>query len=464
MIKILLIIVLYILAFISAPAQQRPNIIFIMADDLGYGDIEPYGQKIIKTPHLNRMAREGLRFTQHYAGTAVCAPSRYALMTGKHTGRSEIRANRQTDTYGQQPLSASAVTVAEVMKKAGYKTGLIGKWGLGEPGTSGDPLKQGFDFYYGYTDQVLAHNHYPQFLLRNGEKEYLRNQVEYLDSLAWHKGRGSIATKKIDFADHLFTNEAIKFLKENKHNPFFLYLPYIIPHDNGEAPAGEQFESPGHPLYEKQLTGDQKHYASSITYLDEYVGRILDALVTLKIEQNTLVIFTSDNGPKTDDMGFKSSGGLRDIKRSLHEGGIRVPFIAWWPGTIKPNRTTDHISAFWDFLPTAAELGGVTEKLDTDGISLVPTLKGSSTQKLHDYLYFEIHEAGGAIAVRKGDWKGIIKQVKTIPSLPMELYNLKVDPKEKTNLAEGHPDVIKELKDIISKAHTRSEIFRFPFD
>jgi arylsulfatase A-like enzyme len=253
-------------------AQTRPNIIFILADDMGYGEIEPFGQRLIKTPNLTRMANEGMTLTNHYAGTAVCAPSRCALMTGLHTGHAEVRGNQQYKIKnGQLPISDQTVTLAELLKTSGYATGLIGKWGLGDTGTTGDPNKQGFDFFYGYiTDQVLAHNHFPEFLIRNGAREYLRNEVEYLDSSTW----GSITKSRKDFADELFMKEAIKFITENQHRNFFLYLPFIIPHCNDEGLKDFQYEAPSQREYVSQpWSKDEKDYAASISYLDEYVGK-----------------------------------------------------------------------------------------------------------------------------------------------------------------------------------------------
>lgn len=455
---LLSITLLTVLCLMHCTAQDKPNIIFIMADDLGYGDIGPYGQREIKTPNLDRMAREGMRFTRHYAGTSVCAPSRCVLMTGMHTGHSEIRANRES-ANGQLPLSDSALTVATLLKKQGYRTAMIGKWGMGEPGTTGDPNKHGFDLHYGYTDQVLAHNHFPEFLLRNGKKEKLRNEVRYLDSTAWHKGRGSVSIVRNDFADELFTNEAIRFIDENSKRPFFLYLPYIIPHDNGEADEGNRFEAPSQLSYTKlPWSKDEKDYAASITWLDQYVGRILDHLKKKKIDRNTLVIFTSDNGPVNNTMRFNSSGGLRGIKRDLYEGGIRVPFIAWWPGTIKPGSESDHASAFQDFLPTACELAGVKDIPETDGISFAGTLKGGKQQQ-HKALYFEIHENGGAQAIIKGEWKAVIRNINTAtPALP-ELYNLEKDPHEANNVAAQYPDIAERLSKSIAEARVPSPVF-----
>ncbi|HEX6224814.1 MAG TPA: arylsulfatase, partial [Chryseolinea sp.] len=450
----------------TAAAQQRPNIIFIMADDLGYGDIEPFGQTLIKTPSLSRMAKEGIILTNHYAGTSVCAPSRCSLMTGLHTGHAEVRGNLQYKIRnGQLPISDGAVTVAELLKTAGYTTGIIGKWGLGDTGTTGDPNKQGFDFFYGYTDQILAHNHFPEFLLRNGKKEFLRNTVEYLDSTAGHKGLGSVTTERKDFADELFKQEALNFITENRQRRFFLYLPFIIPHCNDEAPKDFQYEVPSQREYASQpWSKDEKDYAASISYLDEYVGEVLSHLKRLRLDSNTLVIFTSDNGPRVDQMRFKSSGELRGFKRDLYEGGIRVPFIAWWPGRIQAGRISDHVSTFWDFLPTACTLSGVKETYKSDGISYLPTLLGNGRQLQHDYVYFEFHERDGAQAVRQGKWKAVVRGIKTQNPLPLELFNLENDPSEATNVADENPKVAAEMMTILKKAHSPSKTFALPSD
>lgn len=456
--------VLFYFQIIPVTGQQKPNIIFIVADDLGYGDIEPFGQRLIKTPNLSRMAEEGMKFTNHYAGTSVCAPSRCVLMTGLHTGHAEIRGNLQNPmANGQIPLSAEVTTVAELLKSAGYRTGMIGKWGLGDYGTTGNPNEQGFDFFYGYTDQVLAHNHFPEYLLRNGKKEYLKNKVTYLEYNDWHKGLGSYTTEKKDFADELFTKEALKFIAENKKKPFFLYLPFIIPHDNGEAPEGSRFEAPSQREYAStDWSKNEKDYAASITYLDDYVGKIIEQVKKSRLEKNTLIIFTSDNGPYTDKMRFNSSGGLRGFKRDLYEGGPRVPFIAWWPGKIKSNSVSDHVSAFWDFMPTAAELAGIKQSFITDGISYLPELTGKGIQAKHPYLYFEFHEQEGSRSVRQGNWKAVQLKIKTKTPMPVELFNLETDPFEANNIADKHPEKVAELEKIMNESHVPSALFPLP--
>jgi arylsulfatase A-like enzyme len=448
---------------LSGHSQERPNIIFIMADDLGYGDIEPFGQKLIKTPNLVRMEREGIKFTNHYAGTSVCAPSRCVLMTGLHSGHTEIRGNLQNEkANGQLPISDTTVTVAELLRDAGYATGMIGKWGLGDIGTSGDPTKQGFDFFYGYTDQVLAHNHFPEYLYRNTKKEKLKNKVTYLDKNGWHKGLGSVTEEKREFADELFMKEALKFITAHRSKNFFLYLPFIIPHVNDEAPKGFQYETPSQRDYaSKPWSKDEKDYAAAISYLDEYVGNVLDHLKKLNLDKNTLVIFTSDNGPRVDSLRFNSSGSLRGFKRDLYEGGIRAPFIAWWPGTIDAGSVSHHVSGFWDFLPTVCSLAGITKYYKSDGISFLPALLGKGEQPQHDHLYFEFHEGIGSQAARRGNWKAVIRGIKTKDPFPIELYNLEKDPFEKNDVAHEFPDKAEELRWIMLQAHTRSAVFQF---
>lgn len=432
--------------------STKTNIIYIMADDLHYSEVGCYGQQYIQTPNIDRMAREGMRFTQHYAGTSVCAPSRCVLMTGMHTGHAAVRGNKQWNPSGQMPLPDSSFTVAEAFKKAGYTTGMFGKWGLGEPGTEGDPNQQGFDVYYGFTDQVLAHNSFPEFLWKNGKKVLLQNEVKYLDSTAWHGGLGSYSTKKVDYANDLFEQEALTFINENQNQPFFLYLPVTMPHDNGEAPEGERIESPDLGQYEdKSWSEEEKEYASVVTRLDQYVKQIMDTLQALGIAEHTLVMFTSDNGRQMDYI-FTDDSPLRGKKRELYEGGIRVPFVAWWPGTIKAGEESTHISAFYDLFPTACELAGVEVLANLDGISFLPTLLGNE-QPQHDYLYWEFQEGGKRQAVRKEKWKAVRNDVFENEDASVELYNLSEDLKESHNLAEQHPEIVQELREIMEKAH-----------
>ncbi len=448
----------------SAPQQEAdaPNIIFIMADDLGIGDLGCYGQEVIRTPNIDQLASRGMLFTRHYAGNTVCAPSRCALMTGYHMGHAEVRGNRQAEPSGQWPISDETVTVAELLREAGYTTAMIGKWGLGIEGSSGDPLKQGFDFYYGYLDQVLAHNYYPEYLLRNGEREYLGNEVVYLPDTLWHKGLGSYSTVQKDYSHDLMVREALRFIRENRNGPFFLYLPFTIPHDNGEAPVGERQEVPGHGIYaDREWPKERKGYAAMITRMDRDVGRIMELLKELELDERTVVLFTSDNGPMPDrdfTRYFDSNGPFRGGKRYLYEGGIRVPLLACWEGRIEPGSRSDHLSAFWDFLPTACELAGVAVPEGLDGISYLPALL-QKDQPEHEKLYWEFLERGGARAIRMGDWKLVQNRVISHPPGTLELYDLAGDPGETTNLAEEYPALVEELVQEMESSRTESEIF-----
>jgi arylsulfatase A len=438
----------------------RPNIIYIMADDLGYGDLGCFGQKLIKTPNLDQMGANGIRFSQHYCGTSVSAPSRCCLMTGMHCGHAYIRGNRQGEPYGQLPIPDSIVTVAELMKQAGYTTGLFGKWGLGVENTSGDPQKQGIDEFYGYYCQLMAHNSFPPYLFHNGQKEMLRNEVKWSSKDDWTKGMGSIATKRIDYSNDFFFSHAIDFIEKNKDKPFFLYLPTTIPHSNGEEPEGKRNESPTlAPYQNEKWTDDQKAYAAEITRMDSCIGEIVAKLKQLHLDSNTLVIFTSDNGADSPDI-FENNGGLRGIKRDLYEGGLREPFVAFWPGKIQPGSVSEHISAFWDFMPTACELAGVEPPKNTDGISYVNALQGKE-QKKHEFLYWEIMDGNGPKqALRMDNWKAVINNAGNINDT-IELYDLSTDLYEKNNVASQHPEIVTKMNDIINKEHTPSPIFKF---
>ena len=446
----------------TARLAGKPNIVFIMADDLGYGDPGCYGQQVIQTPMLDSLAITGMRFTRHYAGNTVSAPSRCALMTGLHMGHAEVRGNKQAEPSGQWPLSPEAVTVAQLLKEAGYLTAMIGKWGLGVENTTGDPLKQGFDFYYGYLDQVLAHNYYPEYLLRNGIREYLDNEVKYLDSTAWHKGLGSYSTKKEQYSHDLFAEEALKFIEENRDTTFFLYLPFTIPHDNGEERFGERQEVPDFGPYETEnWPKERKGYAAMITRMDAGIGRICRKIDELGLTENTIIFFTSDNGPMPDrefTEFFNSNGSFRGGKRDLYEGGIRVPLIVSWKGKVKPGTESGHPCAQWDFLPTACELAGLDPPENIDGISFLPELLGKHQEK-HASLYWEFTERGGKQAIIKGKWKLVKNNVLTDPSFPPELYDLENDPGETTDLSGNYPDVVAELRDEMGASRLESEIF-----
>lgn len=437
-------------------SSGKPNIIFILADDLGYGDLGCYGQQKIETPNIDRLAAEGMRFTDHYAGSTVCAPSRCSLMTGLHTGHTYVRGNREVQPIGQLPLPPETVTIPKLLKKAGYTTALTGKWGLGGPGSTGVPTKQGFDYFYGYLCQRHAHNYYPEFLFRNEEKIPLVGNVS-AESRA--DGAG-VAVKRAQYSHDLIAAEALQFIRENKDRSFFLYLTVTIPHANNEAKQNGM-EVPDYGVYKDRSWPDtEKGKAAMITRLDRDLGRIIETLKKLGIDDKTLVFFTSDNGPHreggVDPEFFDSNGPLRGTKRDLYEGGIRVPLIALWPGKIKAGSVTHHVSAFWDFLPTFAELAGVGYQGPTDGISILPTLLGQPRkQKQHEFLYWEFHERGSKQAVRMGEWKA----VRFGTQGKLELYNLKEDIGEKNNLAGHHPDVVTRIENYLKTARTESQFW-----
>ncbi len=445
-------------ALLPAVAADRPNLIWIMADDLGWGDLGCYGQKVITTPNLDRMAAEGLRFTHYYAGATVCAPSRSVLMTGLHHGHTRVRGNAGQTNPAAQALKQGDVTVAAVLQKAGYKTALIGKWGLGNVGAaeSGLPRKQGFDEFYGYLSQHHAHNHFPDYLWRNESKEPLSNVIVPVGE----DGAG-YATDAVHFADDLFAEESLKFVDENRDRPFFLYWSPVIPHANNERARllGDGAHVPDYgPYADKDWPPQDKGQAAMISRLDSYVGRMLDQLHKLGLAEKTLVIFTSDNGPhnesKHDLARFQPSGPFTGIKRSLTDGGIRVPFIAWWPGRVKPG-VTDHVGYFPDFLPTAAELAGAPAPAQTDGLSLVPLLSGRAReQKSHEFLYWEFHEGGfRQAALYQGRWKGLRSGG---PDTPIKLYDQRNDVAEVNDVAAAHPEIAARIGDYLKTA--RSEL------
>lgn len=438
-------------------AGRNPNLIFILADDLGYGDLGCYGQQKIKTPNIDRLAAEGLRFTSHYAGSTVCAPSRCCLMTGLYTGHSYIRGNMEVKPMGQEPLPANTVTVAGILKQAGYRTALVGKWGLGPPGSTGIPNRQGFDYFYGYLCQRHAHNYYPEFLFRNEERVPLEGNR--LPEPSRPDGAG-VAIEKAQYSHDLFTREALSFIEQSKDKPFFLYLAYTIPHANNEA-GNEGMEVPTDEPYSNQDWPQQeKNHAAMITRMDRDIGRLMERLKGLGIDQNTLVFFSSDNGPHreggADPEFFNSNGPLRGIKRDLYEGGIRVPLIARWPGKIKEGTITDHVSSFWDFLPAAAEIAGTDAPGNIDGISYLPTLYGKK-QKAHEFLYWEFHEGQSSKqAVRMGKWKAVCLS----PLGPLELYDLSVDMGENNDIAGENPEIVEKIEAFLKSARTESELWK----
>ncbi len=414
----------------------RPNIIYILADDLGYGDVGCYGQKEIHTPNIDRMAAEGIRFTRHYAGAPVCAPSRCSLLTGKNMGHASIRGNKEILPEGQMALPPSEHTVAAVLKDAGYTTGLIGKWGLGGPGSAGEPERHGFDHSFGYLCQRQAHDYYPTHLWKNGRRVELDGK---------------------SYSHDLFTEEALRFIRAGTSRPFFLYLAYTIPHAALQVPDLA-------PYADKNWSGEKKRYAAMVTRMDRDVGRILALLKELGLDRKTLVIFTSDNGPHAEGGAhpslFDSAGGLRGMKRDLYEGGIRVPMIARWTGTVKAGAVSDHVSAFWDVLPTLAGLAGVDAPAGIDGISMEPLLRGrEGGQRRHESLYWESHEQGGGQALLRGRWKAVRLDVRLNPDAPLELYDLESDPSETTDVAGRHPEVAAEMMRLMSDARTDTADF-----
>ena len=432
--------------------RDRPNIVYIMADDLGYGDLSCFGQKHFKTPNIDRMAAQGVTFTQHYSGSTVCAPSRCALMTGQHTGHCVVRGNREVKPVGQAAMPAATVTVAAVLKKAGYATGMFGKWGLGYPGSTSDPMNMGFDRFYGYNCQRNAHTFYPTWLYSDREKIKLDGKT---------------------YSHDLIATEALKFIRANADKPFFCYMPVTIPHAAMHVPEPyvkpfreqfKQYEDTWGKYSGPKVRNPVAAFAGMMTKLDEDVGRVLDLLEELDIAKRTLVIFTSDNGPHREGGHrpevFDSNGPLKGLKRSVTEGGIRVPTLAWWPGTVKPGRKTDHISAFWDFMPTACELAGVKTHPAVDGISFLPTLTGKGEQETHKYLYWEFHEQGGKQAIRMGKWKGIRLKTGSIADPPLALYDLDADLGETTNVADRHPETIDRLRRFMAEAHCESETWK----
>jgi arylsulfatase len=456
----------------GAETAKLPNVVLIMADDMGYGELGCYGQKIIKTPNIDDLAKNGVRFTDFHCGAPVCAPSRCVLMTGKHLGHAAIRNNRQVGNQfpelrkqygweepGQQPLPAEEVTVAELLKQKGYATGAIGKWGLGMCGTTGDPNRHGFDLFYGYLCQAHAHNHYPTYLWRNDKKE----------TLPGNKGTATGET----FAQDKFTEEAVKFIDAHKDGPFFLYLPFIIPHLSIQVPddslAEYKDKIPETP-YKHTSKGYFKNatphaaYAAMISRMDAAVGTVVDELKKHGLRDNTLVIFTSDNGPAwerlggTDSKFFNSAGPLRSHKGSAYEGGIREPFIACWPGKIPGGRVSNYIGGFQDVLPTLCDLAHVDKPTSIDGLSITPTLFNTGEQPEHKYLYWEFSGYNQQQAVREGKWK-IIRSGVDIGDPAYELYDLNTDIGEQHNVAAEHPDVVARLTKYAVEAHTPSKSF-----
>lgn len=445
-----------------ARSAERPNLIWILADDLGYGEVGCFGQKVIPTPRLDRMAAEGKRLTRYYAGATVCAPSRSVLMTGQHHGHTRVRGNAGNGNPKAQALRPEDTTVADVLKKAGYRTALVGKWGLGDIGEAecGLPRKHGFDSFFGYLNQNHAHNHFPDFLWRNEEKVQLPNKVVPVG-----KNGAGYATEAKVFADDLFADEAVQFVRDNRKQPFFLYWSMVIPHANNERRAalkdGAQVPDYG-PFAEKDWPAPDKGHAAMVHRMDSRVGRMLDTLKELGLEKDTLVIFTSDNGPHNESNHklerFKPSGPFSGIKRSLKDGGIRVPFIAWWPGTIEAGTADGRAAYAGDFLATAAELAGVEAPKPNDSVSLVPLLKkdagAGKDYAGHEFLYWEFHEGGfQQAALYRGRWKGIRAGG---PEAALRLYDTEKDVAESRDVAAENPEIVRAIDTNLRAARTES--------
>lgn len=450
----------------AAEPTKKPNIILILADDLGHGDLGCYGQTKIKTPNIDRLAAEGMRFTSFYAGCSVCAPSRCALMTGKHMGHATVRDNMQraAGAEGQHAMEPGTVTVAQLLKKVGYSTAIVGKWGLGMPEDHSSPLDFGFDHHYGYLCQGMAHTFYPPYLWRDDKQEPLAGNPPY-----FYGQNEVIELSGKTYSHDLLADDALDWLRQHRNGPFCLYLAFTIPHVSLQVPDDSLAEYLGQ--WPETPVTDSKHYANQptpraayaamITRMDRDVGRLMSLLKELGIDGDTLVFFASDNGAVfplsgTDPGFFGSTGGLRGYKQDLYEGGIRTPFIARWPGHIKAGTTNDFVGAFWDVLPTLCEISGATAPSDIDGISLAATLLGQPGQKNHEYLYWEYQSGGRAQAVRFGDWKAVRNSVSKSPDATPELYNLASDPAETTNVAAEHPKIAAKAASYMKAAHSPS--------
>lgn len=439
--------------------SKQPNIIFIIADDLGYADPSCYGQQKTETPNIDQLAKKGMKFTQFYAGTSVCAPSRTSFMTGLHTGHTPIRGNKSFEPEGQTPLPDSVVTIANHLQKKGYNTAAFGKWGMGYITTSGDPNKKGFDQFYGYNCQSLAHNYYPDHLWNNHERVDLPENE----------------TKDVTYSADMIHAQAIQFIAgQQKEKPFFLFLPYTLPHGDVMVPHDSVYyhyirkfnEQPKMPTANtkkgKVSFEPYPHaaFAAMISRLDRYTGEVLDALRKKGLEENTLIIFTSDNGPHRENGGdpeyFDNNGIYRGIKRDLYEGGIRVPFIAYWKGKIKP-AVSDLPAALWDLFPTFQQLSGSSVSKNIDGISIAPTLLQNGTQKKHDRLYWEFHENNGRQAVRWENWKAVKLNVNNASQTVLELYDLSIDPSEKNNVASQFPAIAQKMDAMIKTDHVANK-------
>ena len=479
--------VVLVLSCSKEKSPTKPNIILIMADDLGYNELGCYGQKIVKTPNIDRLAEEGMKFSQFYAGSPVCAPSRCVLLTGLHTGHAYVRDNyelggfRDEEEGGQLPLPEGTKTIGTILKENGYVTGVIGKWGLGGPGSTGIPNKQGFDYFYGYLCQKQAHNYYPTHLWENEEWDTLDNKFfmphqkldgDPEDPASYEKYRGN------DYALDKMSEKALAFLEQNKDTSFFLYLPVTVPHLAIQVPEDEpSLEEYKRIIPDSPYVGNKGYlphpypkaaYAGMITRMDREIGKIIQFLKKNHLDKNTIVLFTSDNGPTYNRIGgsdsefFESNKPFSGLKGSLNEGGIRVPLVVWWPGKIEPGSVSDHIGAFQDILPTITEISELKTGNDIDGLSFYPTLIRQDNQEMHNYLYWEFPSYGGQVAVRMGKWKAIGKGLLKNPDNPIELYDLEIDVAEQQNVAPEYPEVIQQINEIIKTSRTPSEKFPFP--
>ncbi len=435
----------------TGAGKRRPNIVFIMADDLGYSELGCYGQDKIKTPHIDALAQQGMRFTQYYSGSAVCAPARCNLMTGKHGGHALIRNNREVGTWesfqGQFPLPANTPTLATLLKQQGYTTGAFGKWGLGGVNSTGDPLNQGFDRFYGYNCQRHAHNLYPKYLISDQKEEPLPGNTRALTGP--------------HYAPQCIADQMLAFVRDNRDKPFFLYYPTVLPHLALQAPQadiqaylGQWTETPYKGKSYLPHATPRACYAAMISFVDKQVGRLMALLKELNLDEDTILFFTSDNGTthlknQVDYDFFASVAPLRGLKGSLYEGGIRVPMIVRWPNKIRANTSTDHQAAHYDILATLADLAGTAVPGPTDGISFMPTLCARARQRDHAYLFWDFHGYGGQVAVRMGRWKGIKQGLKKNPQAPLELYDLENDVSETTNVAQQHPSVCAKIEQIM---------------
>jgi len=456
--------------------SARVNIVYILADDLGIGDLGCYGQKTIKTPNIDQLAASGMQFSNHYSGSTVCAPSRSVLLSGQHTGHTPVRGNKEVQPEGQSPLKAGVFTLAEMLKDAGYTTGAFGKWGLGFVGSEGDPNAQGFDEFFGYNCQRYAHRYFPEYLWHNDQKVYL-------DGNDWSQTK--------TYAPDVIHGKVLEFIETNQSKPFFLFYPSTIPHAELLLPEDDPFldqylgkfdETPYPGGNSGDLSraayGPNMHipayapqeypkatYAAMVARLDKQVGEVLAKLKELGLEKNTIIMFASDNGIHREGgiqpEDFNSNGIYRGNKRDLYEGGIKTPMIVSWPGKIEAGSNTNHISAFWDIMPTAADIAGIEPPANIDGVSFLPTLLNEGQQQEHEYLYWEFHAQSGKQAVRQGKWKAVRLNVLNPDETIVELYDLEMDPSETIDIANEHPEKVQELLALMEEAHVENEDFPF---